>query len=140
MYINDARIFYSGRLWRGPANPNDSSEQPTGQYSSPLTASWIAHGVGAGFAGLVLLCKYAHRRAHVPKTRGNTPLWAYLGGIPGAFTVVLAAITVNSPLGIAGSLALMLMGQTLIKMFCNLAGVALILLGIFLNKTQQDKP
>ena len=31
------------------------------------------------------------------------PLWCYLGGIPGAFTVLLAAITVNSPLSLSGS-------------------------------------
>lgn len=39
------------------------------------------------------------------------PLWCYLGGIPGAFTVLLAAITVNSPLSLSGSIVLMLAGQ-----------------------------
>ena len=39
------------------------------------------------------------------------PRWAYLGGLPGAFTVVLAGITVNSRLALPGTVAFMLVGQ-----------------------------
>ncbi len=57
----------------------------------------------------------------LPKT--GTPFWAYLGGIPGAATVVLAAITVNSPLGLSGSLALIMAGQVLFGLSCDALGL-----------------
>ncbi|XLM20076.1 DMT family transporter, partial [Chromobacterium piscinae] len=41
------------------------------------------------------------------------PRWAYLGGMPGALVVALAAITVNSPLAMSGTLALGMAGQLL---------------------------
>lgn len=83
------------------------------RYSSPLFASWTAHGVGA-VASLVLVSLLSVRKAgtaSVPAAERFRPYWAYLGGIPGAFTVLLAAITVNSALGLSGTLALLLIGQ-----------------------------
>lgn len=83
------------------------------RHSSPLFASWTAHGIGA-VAALVLVCLLSRRRAAAGNALAGTrfrPFWAYLGGIPGAFTVLLAAITVNSALGLAGTLALLLIGQ-----------------------------
>ena len=55
----------------------------------------------------------ADSEKHLPPRHAGTkmPLWCYLGGIPGAFTVLLAAITVNSPLSLSGSIVLMLAGQ-----------------------------
>lgn len=87
-------------------------------YSSPLWASWIAHGIGAVTVLLMLFLLWSWRRlkggkftSYVDSRLLPLPWWAYLGGIPGAITVVLAAITVNSELALAGTLALMLMGQ-----------------------------
>ncbi len=83
------------------------------RHSSPLFASWTAHGIGA-VAALVLVCLLSRRRAaagNAPAGARFRPFWAYLGGIPGAFTVLIAAITVNSALGLAGTLALLLIGQ-----------------------------
>lgn len=57
-----------------------------------------------------------------PSLLRRRPRWAYLGGIPGALTVVVAAITVNSPLALAGSLALMLTGQVLFGMLSDSRG------------------
>lgn len=83
--------------------------------SSPLFASWVAHAVGTVVAIVLslLFSQVANLRPVLmdasllqPKKR-----WTYLGGVPGAMTVVLAAITVNSSLGFSGSLALMLVGQ-----------------------------
>ncbi|MEM8162922.1 DMT family transporter [Morganella morganii] len=64
-------------------------------FTSPLHASWLTV------------------KKHLPPRHAGTkmPLWCYLGGIPGAFTVLLAAITVNSPLSLSGSIVLMLAGQ-----------------------------
>jgi transporter family-2 protein len=86
------------------------------KHTAPLYASWVAHGLGA-VAALVLVVLYA-RMARAPSTqakrpRAKRPLWLYLGGIPGAFTVFLAAITVNSSLALSGTIALMLVGQVL---------------------------
>lgn len=90
-------------------------------YNSPLLASWVAHGIGAITAWLLLLL--LNRRP--PKSSPSSvtvPRWAYFGGIPGALTVVLAAITVNSPLALSGSLALMLTGQVLFGMLSDSCG------------------
>ncbi|WP_394830500.1 DMT family transporter [Pendulispora rubella] len=83
------------------------------RHSTPAVASWMAHGIGT-LGALVLVVAgtqlFRSSRSH-PEKRGKVPGWAYLGGIPGAFTVWLAAVTVNSKLGLSGTLALMLVGQ-----------------------------
>lgn len=80
------------------------------RHSSPLFAAWTAHGVGA-LASLALVALLPGGRAGKAGPGRPWPLWSYLGGIPGAFVVLLAAVTVNSPLGLAGTLAMMLIGQ-----------------------------
>ena len=92
------------------------------RHSSPLVASWIAHGIGAaGSLLLVMAWASASRRVGggLAASSGRGPLWAYFGGIPGAMTVLLAAITVNGPLGLAGTLALMLVGQMIFGMIAD---------------------
>lgn len=78
-------------------------------FTSPLHASWLTHGTGTVVALIIWLTV----KTHLPQRRAGKkiPLWCYLGGIPGAFTVLLAAITVNSPLSLSGSIVLMLAGQ-----------------------------
>jgi transporter family-2 protein len=96
------------------------------RYSSPLFASWTAHGIGT-LSSLTLVGMISARPGAKQKpvrAEGRWPLWSYLGGIPGALIVLLAALTVNSPLGLAGTLALMLMGQILF-------GIAADTLGLF---------
>lgn len=90
-------------------------------YNSPLLASWVAHGIGAITAWLLLLLLNPRSPRRTPSPAG-IPRWAYLGGFPGALTVVLAAITVNSPLALSGSLALMLTGQVLFGMLSDSCG------------------
>ncbi|MBK4715614.1 MULTISPECIES: DMT family transporter [Tenebrionibacter/Tenebrionicola group] len=92
-------------------------------WSSPLIASWFAHGSGAVVAWLLLLVNRRPTQAGVrPAFVKKAPLWSYLGGIPGALTVLLAAIAVNSPLALAGSLGLMLTGQILFGLVSDLRG------------------
>ncbi|VEA66508.1 Uncharacterized protein conserved in bacteria [Serratia plymuthica] len=91
-------------------------------YNSPLFASWVAHGVGAIAAWLLLQLLLRRRTPLSSATATAPPRWAYLGGIPGALTVVVAAVTVNSPLALAGSLALMLTGQVLFGMLSDSRG------------------
>jgi len=91
-------------------------------YNSPLFAAWLAHGTGA-IAAWLLLKIFLWRKKPAPASQTKAPWWSYLGGIPGALTVLLAAITVNSPLGLAGSLALMLAGQILFALFSDALGL-----------------
>jgi len=79
-------------------------------FTSPLQASWITHGIGSIAA--ILIWVIARRRTiRADKRDVKIPIWCYFGGLPGAFTVLLAAITVNSPLSLSGSIVLMLTGQ-----------------------------
>lgn len=85
------------------------------EETTPVFASWVAHGVGAAAAFIVVvvfsrLVRPAGGDAP-PRTAARPPLWYYLGGLPGALAVVLAAITVNSSLNLSGSIAAMLFGQ-----------------------------
>jgi transporter family-2 protein len=41
----------------------------------------------------------------------RAPLWAYLGGVSGAATVILTSVTVNTALALSGTLAFGLAGQ-----------------------------
>ncbi|MCW2255183.1 transporter family-2 protein [Providencia alcalifaciens] len=81
------------------------------QFTSPVKASWLTHGVGAIFS-LIIFIIFGLKKM---KENKNVKAYAisYLGGLPGAFTVLLAAITVNSPLSLSGSIVLMLVGQVI---------------------------
>jgi transporter family-2 protein len=85
------------------------------KYTTPTFASWVAHGLGAVVALLLVMLAasrlFRRTRASEGQERVKAPLWFYLGGIPGAFTVILAAITVNGSLSLSGTIALMLVGQ-----------------------------
>ncbi|OJH34908.1 DMT family transporter [Cystobacter ferrugineus] len=86
------------------------------KHTTPMFASWVAHGLGA-VAALALVVLYSRVFRSADKAgdarREKIPLWFYLGGIPGTFTVILAAVTVNSSLSLSGTIALMLLGQVL---------------------------
>jgi len=88
-------------------------------WSSPLLAAWIAHGSGTIFSLLLLFVMQAKPQQSL---RNKAPIWCYFGGIPGALTVVLAAITINSPLKLASSLSLMLTGQVIYGMLSDSLG------------------
>jgi len=80
-------------------------------YGNSLFASWTAHAAGTVAALLFLLVLPRRRPSSQP--RPPAPLWAYLGGLSGAATVVLSSMAVNSPAGLPGTLALGLAGQLL---------------------------
>lgn len=79
-------------------------------YVSPLASSWIAHGMGA-VAALVVMLVFARHRPPAKTDAVPVPWWAYLGGVSGGLLVILAVITVNSFLGITGTLVLSIVGQ-----------------------------
>lgn len=85
-----------------------------GRYGGALFSSWLAHGTGTIAAIVVLALLWRRQRADAQASKtgfGKAPLWAYLGGISGAATVMLTSTTVNTPLALAGTLALGLAGQ-----------------------------
>ena len=93
--------------------------------TSPVVASWLAHGVGAAAALLLVMLlsrKLSRKRPSTRTANGPAPWWSYLGGVPGAFVVVLSAIAVNSPLGLTGTLALGIVGQTFFGLMCDQFG------------------
>ncbi|WP_299493910.1 DMT family transporter [uncultured Shewanella sp.] len=106
--------------------------------SSPIQASWIAHGVGALVAICLVIIGAIFFQGHKQyclgkskwKKKTDLPYWIYLGGLPGALTVVLAAITVNSDIGLSGTLTSTLIGQIIF-------GIILDHLGLF---GSQKKP
>lgn len=101
------------------------------KHTTPTYASWVAHGVGAVVALLLVLLTTAgisRRRAGQnggaePAARTKLPLWFYLGGIPGAFTVMLGAITVNGSLSLSGTIGFMLVGQILFGLVSDRFGL-----------------
>jgi len=82
-----------------------------GRYGGALYSSWLAHGTGTVAAVIVLGLLWFRDKAAVTAVRNKAPLWAYLGGISGAATVMLTSTAVNTPLALAGTLALGLAGQ-----------------------------
>lgn len=97
-----------------------------GRYGGPLFSSWLAHGVGTVFAVLVLAMFWRQQRREAVLARASTgpaPLWAYLGGIFGAVTVMLTSVAVNSPLALAGTLALGLAGQFALSLVADIFGL-----------------
>jgi len=87
-----------------------------------LFSSWIAHGTGTVAALLVIpLWWQAIRRSDVP--RGTIPLWAYLGGLAGAVTVIMTSTAVNSSLALSGTVALGLAGQIVFSLAADQWGL-----------------
>lgn len=85
-------------------------------YGNALFASWAAHGTGTVAAVIFLAILYRRRPAPTTQPKPRVPLWAYLGGISGALTVMLTSTTVNTPLALAGTLALGLAGQVIFSL------------------------
>jgi transporter family-2 protein len=84
--------------------------------TTPVFASWVVHGLGA-CAALLL----ASTAARLPGAAA-APRWSFLGGLPGAFAVILASVTVNGGLGLAATVALVLVGQVLFGLACESRG------------------
>lgn len=97
-----------------------------GRFGGALFSSWLAHGVGIPVALLLLTLSWRYQRASAAAARkdfGKAPLWAYLGGIFGAVTVMLTSTAVNSPLALAGTLALGLAGQVMLSLAADFWGL-----------------
>lgn len=87
-----------------------------------LFSSWVAHGTGT-IAAVVFLVLLSGRGKPAIRKPLRTPLWAYLGGVSGAATVMLTSTTVNSPVGLTGTLALGLAGQIIFSLVADKLGL-----------------
>ena len=97
-----------------------------GRYGGAMFSSWLAHGVGMLVALVLLALVWRGQRESVNAAKaqaGGAPLWAYLGGILGAATVMLTSTSVNSPLALAGTLALGLAGQVVLSLAADSWGL-----------------
>lgn len=118
--VHFAAAFASGGLLTLMAHFNGTA----GFHGGPLFASWTAHATGsvAALAFLALLYR-GHRPAGAVATRSKAPLWAYLGGVSGAMTVILTSESVNSPVALSGTLALGLAGQVAFSLVADAWGL-----------------
>lgn len=89
-------------------------------FTTPFFSSLAAHGSGTIAAAIALF--FLGKAAAKPGV-GRAPLWAYLGGISGAVTVMLTSITVNSVLALSGTLALGLAGQVVFGLLADRFGL-----------------
>ncbi|MFC3059881.1 DMT family transporter [Paenirhodobacter populi] len=92
-------------------------------YTTPLFSSLVAHGVGTVAAAVALVLIGALWRPGASSKGVRAPLWAYLGGVSGALTVMLTSMTANSPLALTGTLALGLVGQVVLALVFDRFGV-----------------
>lgn len=83
------------------------------ENTTPVVASWVAHGIGM-VVSLLLIILFVKK---TPQTLNNQqqkiPKWLYLGGIPGAFTVILATMAMNGGIPLSSTISLGLVGQLL---------------------------
>lgn len=103
-------------------------------YTTPLFSSLTAHGVGTLAAGAALILIRVFWRMERPVERPPAPLWAYLGGVSGALTVILTSLTANSVLALTGTLALGLVGQVVLALLFDRFGV----MGLRRTPTRND--
>lgn len=78
----------------------------------PVPGSFIVHAAGLALSFLLIL----KIREKPVKPLPPAPRWAYFGGAFGGILVVITGVTVNSEIGVAGTVAMVLVGQVLLGM------------------------
>ncbi len=79
------------------------------KFIQPLEASLIIHLIGLA-TSLVLVVLWKHRAVI---NHREIPKWAYITGIFGGIAVAIVGVTVNGPIGVAGTVGLLVLGQVL---------------------------
>ena len=88
--------------------------------TSAIWSSMIAHFVGV-FGSLLLWRVLIYRRGATLYSP-QAPKWVYFAGALGALIVVLSNVTVNSTLGLVGTLTLMILGQSVFAIVFDVKG------------------
>ena len=83
-----------------------------------LFSSWVPHATGTVAAVLLLLILRPKKASTRP-----APLWAYLGGVSGAITVIATSAAMNSALALSGTIAVGLAGQVAFSLLADLRGM-----------------
>lgn len=81
----------------------------------PVEGSLVVHGVGLAVASLLIFL--VRERVGTPAL--TAPWWAYAGGAFGGVLVIITGVTVNSEIGVAGTIAMLLLGQVLAGMLTD---------------------
>ena len=89
-------------------------------HTSAIWSSMIAHLVGT--LGSLLLWQALTYRKGARLYSPQAPKWVYFAGALGALIVVLSNVTVNSNLGLAGTLTLMILGQSVFAIVFDVKG------------------
>lgn len=79
------------------------------KFIRPLEASLVIHLVGL-VAALIL---FAFWRLPPKLERKTIPNWTYIAGFFGGISVAIIGVTVNGPIGITGTVGLLVLGQVL---------------------------
>lgn len=87
-----------------------------------LFSSWMAHGTGT-IAALLVIPFWWKAIRPTDATGAPIPLWAYLGGLAGAVTVIMTSSAFNSPLALSGTVALGLAGQIVFSLAADRWGL-----------------
>lgn len=92
------------------------------RHGGALFSSWMAHGTGT-VAALLLLPLWWKAIHPGDTSRSPIPLWAWLGGLAGAVTVIMTSTAANSPLALSGTVALGLAGQIVFSLAADRWGL-----------------
>lgn len=87
-------------------------------YIGPVEGSLVVHGVGLVVASALVFLL----RERKPSEGLKAPWWAFLGGAFGGVLVIITGVTVNSDIGVAGTIAMLLLGQVLAGMLTDQFG------------------
>ncbi len=90
-----------------------------GFYTSAGFSSLMAHLVG--FIGSYFLWLLIERKGYFPFS-SKSPVYSYFGGCVGACIVIISNITVQSPIGLGGTVALSILGQISFSLVCDIFG------------------
>ena len=91
-----------------------------GQASTAGFSSIVTHLVG-GVASYLLWISFSKAKGFFPKSK-EAPIHSYLGGMIGAFIVILSSITVNSYIALSGTIALAILGQVVFSVLSDVRG------------------
>ncbi len=93
--------------------------------TNAIFASWFAHGIGACVILTIFLFSFVmqFKTDKTQKVTKNIKWWLYLGGVVGAFVVILSSLVINKGLSLSAAISLILVGQILFGMFSDSIGL-----------------
>ncbi len=90
-----------------------------GLMTTPMFSSLFVHLMG--FIASYVIWLIIVRKGIFPVNK-QAPLYGHLAGCIGGFIVVMSNVTVQSPIGLAGTVALSILGQITFSLICDLGG------------------